>query len=65
MEIRLFHVLTNYYLNHIQAGIEKLESWQSTVWGYWETIKGFGSGGSKMLVNAAKKAVAERLKTYK
>jgi len=50
----------------IQVGIEKLESWQSTVWGYWETIKGFGkSGTSKVLVNAAKKAVAERLKTYK
>ena len=43
-----------------------MESWQSTVWGYWETIKGFGkSGGSKVLINAAKKAVAERLKTYK
>ena len=48
----------------LQAGIGKLESWQSTVWGYWETVKGFGSG-SKMLVNAAKKAVAERLKNYK
>jgi len=50
----------------IQVGIEKLESWQSTVWSYWETIKGFGkSAGSKVLVTAAKKAVAERLKTYK
>lgn len=28
----------------LQAGIEKLESWQSTMWGMWEAVKGMGSG---------------------
>ena len=47
----------------LQAGIEKLESWQSAVWGYWEAIKRLGGGGAN--VNAAKKEVAARLKKYK
>ena len=27
----------------LQAGIEKLQSWQSTLWGYWDGLKGLGS----------------------
>ena len=30
----------------LQVGLDRLESWQATLWGYWEAIKGIASGGS-------------------
>jgi len=45
----------------INAGLEKLESWQSTIWGYWQMIKG---GGDSNIVNA-KKEISLRLRRYK
>lgn len=46
----------------LQSGIEKLESWQSTLWGYWNAIKGLGKGGNKANVQ---QKVSEKLQTYK
>jgi arsenite-transporting ATPase len=46
----------------LQSGIEKLESWQLTLWGYWNAIKGLGKGGNN--VNVQQK-VSEKLQTYK
>jgi arsenite-transporting ATPase len=43
----------------MQAGLQKLESWQSTIWGYWEVIKGQGQAVD------VKKEVARRIKSYK
>jgi arsenite-transporting ATPase len=43
----------------MQAGLQKLESWQSTIWGYWEIIKGQGQAID------VKKEVARRIKAYK
>ena len=43
----------------MQAGLQKLESWQSTIWGYWEVIKGQGQAVD------VKKEVAKRIKSYK
>jgi len=43
----------------MQAGLEKLESWQSTMWNYWEMIKGQGSAVD------VKKEVAKRIRSYK
>merc|ERR1719335_792864 len=28
----------------LQVGLDKLESWQATLWGYWEMIRGITSG---------------------
>eukprot|EP00928_Gymnodinium_smaydae_P090797 TRINITY_DN74526_c0_g1_i1.p1 TRINITY_DN74526_c0_g1~~TRINITY_DN74526_c0_g1_i1.p1 ORF type:complete len:603 (+),score=171.61 TRINITY_DN74526_c0_g1_i1:39-1811(+) len=47
----------------LQAGIEKLESWQGTLWGYWELIKGFTSGSADS--GNVKEKLAAKLKTYK
>lgn len=43
----------------MQAGLAKLESWQSTLWSYWEVIKGAGQAME------VKKEVALRIKNYK
>ena len=43
----------------MQAGLAKLESWQSTLWSYWEVIKGSGQAVE------VKKEVAIRIKNYK
>lgn len=53
----------------LQQGIEKLQSWQSTLWNYWEVLKGLGSGGvsyssSKKRVDV-KDQVAKLLEEYK
>jgi len=48
----------------LQAGIEKLQSWQSTLWGYWDVMKGMGSSASKKRMHA-KDNVAEMLENYK
>ena len=48
----------------LQAGIEKLQTWQSSLWGYWEVMKGMGSSASKKRVNA-KETVATMLEEYK
>jgi hypothetical protein len=42
----------------LQVGLDKLESWQATLWGYWEMIRGTGSAG-------VKEKVATKLKEYK
>ena len=43
----------------MQAGLSKLESWQSTIWGYWEVVKGQGQAVD------VKKEVARRIRDYK
>ena len=43
----------------MQAGLTKLESWQSTIWSYWEVIKGSGQALE------VKREVATRIKDYK
>jgi len=47
----------------LQAGLDKLESWQATLWGYWEMIRGFTSGAADS--SGVKVKVAEKLKAYK
>lgn len=46
----------------LQVGLEKLEGWQATLWGYWEMIKGL-SGGSTG--DGVKEKVSRKLKEYK
>lgn len=48
----------------LQAGIEKLQGWQSTLWGYWDVVKGLGSSATKNRLHA-KEEVAEMLENYK
>ena len=48
----------------LQVGIEKLQGWQSTLWGYWEMFKGLGSSASKKTLHA-KEEVAAMLEEYK
>eukprot|EP00986_Skeletonema_menzelii_P001675 scaffold460_cov81-Skeletonema_menzelii.AAC.15 len=48
----------------LEAGIEKLQSWQSTLWGYLDVIKGMGSSASLKRMNA-KETVANMLEQYK
>jgi arsenite-transporting ATPase len=48
----------------LQAGIEKLQGWQSTLWGYWDVLKGLGSSASKNRLHA-KEEVAQMLENYK
>jgi arsenite-transporting ATPase len=43
----------------MQAGLAKLENWQSTMWGYWEMVKGQGQAVD------VKKEVARRIREYK
>eukprot|EP00397_Hematodinium_sp_SG-2012_P033003 GEMP01035202.1.p1 GENE.GEMP01035202.1~~GEMP01035202.1.p1 ORF type:complete len:547 (-),score=132.59 GEMP01035202.1:306-1946(-) len=45
----------------LQAGLEKLESWQATLWGYWELVKGAGNTAAI----DAKKQITKRLLKYK
>eukprot|EP00930_Biecheleria_cincta_P073300 TRINITY_DN60607_c0_g1_i1.p1 TRINITY_DN60607_c0_g1~~TRINITY_DN60607_c0_g1_i1.p1 ORF type:complete len:555 (+),score=127.70 TRINITY_DN60607_c0_g1_i1:32-1696(+) len=47
----------------LQVGLDKLESWQATLWGYWEMVKGFTSGSGDS--SSVKTKVAEKLKEYK
>lgn len=48
----------------LQAGIEKLQGWQSTLWGYWDVLKGMGSSASQKRLHA-KEEVADMLENYK
>mmetsp|Transcript_10456 Transcript_10456/g.15885 ORF Transcript_10456/g.15885 Transcript_10456/m.15885 type:complete len:556 (+) Transcript_10456:65-1732(+) len=48
----------------LEAGIEKLQGWQSTLWSYWDVVKGLGSATSKKRMHA-KEDVAEMLENYK
>jgi arsenite-transporting ATPase len=45
----------------LQVGIETLQGWQSTLWGYWDMLKGMGSSASF----ATKKTIATMLDEYK
>jgi arsenite-transporting ATPase len=45
----------------LQIGIEKLQGWQSTLWGYWDMLKGVGSSATF----ASKKKVSTMLDDYK
>jgi len=47
----------------LQVGLDKLESWQATLWGYWEMLKGFTSGSGDS--GSVKTKVAEKLRAYK
>eukprot|EP00546_Thalassionema_frauenfeldii_P015776 CAMPEP_0178913826 /NCGR_PEP_ID=MMETSP0786-20121207/11062_1 /TAXON_ID=186022 /ORGANISM="Thalassionema frauenfeldii, Strain CCMP 1798" /LENGTH=548 /DNA_ID=CAMNT_0020586619 /DNA_START=45 /DNA_END=1691 /DNA_ORIENTATION=+ len=47
----------------LEKGIEKLQSWQSTLWSYWEAFKGLaGGGGSRKLT--MKEEISEKLTRY-
>ncbi|KAL7543928.1 hypothetical protein ACHAXR_013294 [Thalassiosira sp. AJA248-18] len=48
----------------LQAGIEKLQGWQTTLWGYWDVLKGMGNSASRNRLHA-KEEVAEMLENYK
>jgi len=48
----------------LQAGLDKLEGWQATLWGYWEMFKGL-AGGSSAESGGVKEKVARRLREYK
>ena len=48
----------------LQAGIEKLQGWQSTIWGYWDVLKGMGSAASMRRMKA-KEEVAGMLENYR
>ena len=48
----------------LQAGIEKLQEWQSTLWGYWDVLKGAGSGAAAPR-RGVKEEVAVMLENYK
>ena len=48
----------------LQAGIEKLQGWQTTMWGYWDVLKGMGNSASRNRLHA-KEEVAEMLEKYK
>ncbi|KAL3817114.1 hypothetical protein ACHAXA_009945 [Cyclostephanos tholiformis] len=48
----------------LQAGIEKLQGWQSTLWGYWDVLRGMGSSASLRRMRA-KEEVANMLENYK
>ena len=48
----------------LQAGIEKLQGWQNTIWGYWDVLKGMGSSASLRRMQA-KEEVANMLENYK
>lgn len=52
----------------LEKGIEKLQSWQSTLWGYWDVFKGLTSGAGT--AQAAKRSqirdeVSQRMTDYK
>lgn len=53
----------------LQAGIEKLQSWQSSLWGYCEVLKGMGPSSSARSASQkrlhAKDEVAQMLEHYK
>ena len=44
----------------MQIGLNKLESWQTTVWNYWEVLKAGNSNSAHL-----KKKVANRIRAYK
>lgn len=48
----------------LQAGIEKLQGWQSTIWTYWDVMKGMASSAS-LNRKSAKDEVATMLENYK
>lgn len=48
----------------LDMGLQKLEGWQSTIWGYWEVLKSTAQQKEDK-VNAAKAEIAEKLKEYK
>ena len=49
----------------LQTGIEKLQSWQSTLWNYWEAFKGMGGSSASKKRLEAKEQVAQMLHDYK
>jgi len=52
----------------LEKGIEKLQSWQTTIWGYWEAFTGLTSGSkSSVAKNKAnmKEEVSQKLIKYK
>jgi len=55
----------------LEQGIVQLQSWQSTMWGYWEMVKGFTSSSSSLFgnnnnnSNKVKEVMANKLQSYK
>jgi arsenite-transporting ATPase len=47
----------------LQLGLDKLNSWQSKLWGYWTAMKGAFSSGAQM--QTLQQQVAARLTNYK
>lgn len=52
----------------LEAGIAKLQSWQSTLYGYWDAVKGLASTGSTEAAAKradAKERISRKLESYK
>eukprot|EP00548_Thalassiothrix_antarctica_P004497 CAMPEP_0194135550 /NCGR_PEP_ID=MMETSP0152-20130528/5651_1 /TAXON_ID=1049557 /ORGANISM="Thalassiothrix antarctica, Strain L6-D1" /LENGTH=543 /DNA_ID=CAMNT_0038831849 /DNA_START=59 /DNA_END=1690 /DNA_ORIENTATION=+ len=52
----------------IQAGITKIQSWSSTLYGYWDAMKGLATSGSTAESSkrtSAKEEISRKLSTYK
>lgn len=49
----------------LQAGIEKLQGWQSTLWGYYDVVKGYGGSTESTNRLKAKEEVSQMLETYR
>ena len=52
----------------LEQGIERLQSWQTTLWGYWDTFKGLTTGVGTDQANKRSKIrdeVAQRMVDYK
>ena len=48
----------------LEAGLEKLTSWQATVWGYWDMFRSLGAGAGAPDLAGAKGRIAEKLRQY-
>ena len=52
----------------LEQGIEKLQSWQTTLWGYWDAFKGLTSGAGTAQANKRsqiREEVSQRMTDYK
>jgi arsenite-transporting ATPase len=49
----------------LQAGLDKLQSWQAKMWDVWQLMKGAVSTGPEMSPAEMKRAIADKLQEYK
>ena len=50
----------------VKVGLDKLDSWQGTLWGYWDTFKKLTSGDIEGATSkdGLKEKVSKKLKSY-